>query len=183
MQCMVSKFVDLFCGHICRAVQVKPAAPFPAPVPAQSMCERLNVPCAVVVLPKSIDNDLLLVGRCAGNGVCLRAAAGPWGQRPCLSQAAPEQSTPSGAQGESSEALPSHPSPPPPAFGSWTSALGTRLQWRRRRRRCWLPRYGAGAGARPFRQRARHACSPVVASRMLWNWAACSSNCCPSRSH
>ncbi|KAL4421968.1 hypothetical protein ABPG77_010991 [Micractinium sp. CCAP 211/92] len=32
----------------------------------QSMCERLNVPCAIVALPKSIDNDLLLLDKCFG---------------------------------------------------------------------------------------------------------------------
>lgn len=44
----------------------------PASLLAQSMCERLNVPCAVVALPKSIDNDLLLVrASCCSLWTCL----------------------------------------------------------------------------------------------------------------
>ena len=45
-----------------------PVLPLP---PKQGMCDQLSVPCSVVVVPKSIDNDVLLVrGGWAGWVVC-----------------------------------------------------------------------------------------------------------------
>lgn len=41
-----------------------PRLPSSLPSCPQKMCEQLNVPCAVIAVPKSIDNDFLMVLRC-----------------------------------------------------------------------------------------------------------------------
>lgn len=47
----------------------------PAAAPQeQKMCEQLNVPCAIVAVPKSIDNDFLMVFMCGG----MRAVVRGW---------------------------------------------------------------------------------------------------------
>ena len=39
----------------------------------QKQCDQLHVPCAVLALPKSIDNDFLLLDKTFGWALC-----GPW---------------------------------------------------------------------------------------------------------
>lgn len=57
--------IVLCLGHACCCIFEQRRAALTHTLPAspgvQGMCERLNVPCAIVILPKSIDNDLLLV--------------------------------------------------------------------------------------------------------------------------
>ncbi len=55
-----------FMHETCNVPHLRPAASPPLCRRPQKQCDQLSVPCSVIALPKSIDNDFLLLDKTFG---------------------------------------------------------------------------------------------------------------------